>query len=184
MKIRSGAFAILMAFRYSITEILTKRDICREAQKFCDNEMEANWHAGRPQGAWNGIKTLKNHKLVNEQGYASYTPNGFRDRPHSYSLTRDGDLFIDALLANRPEALDAAMKAAGSDHRTPFSRGIGVPMGTQRNGYVSLESTPLASSNKSKNIYDDKVELEEWIATASVGDRKEFKVGKDRRKNT
>lgn len=186
MKIRSGAFAILMAFRYSITEILTKRDICREAQKFCDNEMEANWHAGRPQGAWNGIKTLKNHKLVNEQGHASYTPNGFRDRPHSYSLTRDGDLFIDALLANRPEALDAAIKAAGSDPRRPFSRGIGVPMGTsdisQRNGYVSLESTPLVSSNKSKNIYDDKVELEEWIATASVGDRKEFKVGKDRRK--
>jgi hypothetical protein len=130
MKIRPGAFAILMAFRYSLTEILTKRDICREAQKFCGSHMEANWHAGRTYGGWKGIDTLKSKSYVKEQGYATYTPNGFRDRPHSLSLTRDGEMFIEALLAHRPEAVEAAKQASGRDPRTLSYGTVGTWLGT------------------------------------------------------
>ena len=184
MKIRGGAFAILMAFRYSMTEILSKRDIIREAQKFSDEEMEGNYHAGRMYGSWNNIKTLKNRGLVKEQGYATYTPNGFRDRPHTFSLTRDGELFIDALLASRPEAVEAARQAAGRDPRTPFAMGgtpRGVPHHTPLNSLSPILPHSGDPSTKLANMQDDRVKLEEWLKTASEGDRKEFKVGKDRR---
>lgn len=180
--IRGGAFAILMAFRYSLTEILTKRDICREAQKFCDSEMESNFHAGRTRGAWKAKDTLKNRGFIKEQGFTTYTPNGFRDRPHTFSLTRDGELFIDALLANRPEAVDAARQAAGRDPRTPFA--VGVAMGTPAsNPFPGNFLSPVLSGGSNKLAYmeTDRAELEEWLATASVGDRREFKVGKERR---
>lgn len=186
MKIRGGAFAILMAFRYSVTEILTKRDICREAQKFCDDQMESNYLAGRTYGSWKSIDTLKNRNLVKEQGYATYTPNGFRDRPHTYSLTRDGEMFIEALLAQRPEAVEAARQAAGRDPKTPFSLGAGT-RAMESPTLPGIRSTPLFSSsssfrtNKRANMEADWAELEEWIAAASVGDRKDFKVGKERR---
>jgi hypothetical protein len=188
MKIRSGAFAILMAFRYSLTEIMTKRDICRESQKFCDSQMEANWHAGRTYGGWKGIDTLKSKNFVMEQGYATYTPRGFRDRPHSFSLTRDGEMFIEALLAYRPEAVEAARQASGRDPRTLVNRTVGTTLGTPAslhrpagNVSIGLTPTPVTSSNKSANMEADGVELKEWIATASVGDRKDFRVGRERR---
>lgn len=180
--IRGGAFAILMAFRYSLTEILTKRDICREAQKFCDTEMEGNYHAGRTFGAWKAKDTLKNRNLLKEQGYKHYTPNGFRDRQHTYSLTRDGEMFIDALLKTRPEAVQAAQQAAGRDPRTPFGigAGIGTPASTP---FEANFLSPVLSGGRNKlaNMENDRAELEEWLKTASVGDRKEFKVGRQRR---
>ena len=180
--IRGGAFAILMAFRYSLTEILTKRDICREAQKFCDSEMESNFRAGRTNGAWKSKDTLTNRGFVKEQGFTTYTPNGFRDRPHTFSLTRDGELFIDALLTNRPEAVDAARQAAGRDPRTPFAAGvtIGIPASNPFPGNF-LSPVLSGGSNKLANMETDRAELEEWLATASVGDRKAFKVGRERR---
>ena len=94
-------------------EIEKARSSLSEAQKLCDSEMESNFHAGRTRGAWKAKDTLKNRGFIKEQGFTTYTPNGFRDRPHTFSLTRDGELFINALLANRPEAVDAARQAAG-----------------------------------------------------------------------
>ena len=184
MKIRGGVFAILMAFRYSMTEILSKRDIIREAQKFSDEEMEGNYHAGRKYGSYSNMKTLKNRGLVKEQGYATYTPNGFRDRPHTFSLTRDGELFIDALLASRPEAVEAARQATGRDPRTPFAMG-GTPRSLPNHTPLHSLSPILPRggdpATKLANMQDDRVKLEEWLKVASEGDRKEFKVGKDRR---
>ena len=68
---------------------------------------------------------------------------------------------------------------------------VASPFGNNRFGHTaashthmppSSSSTTRISDSKSKNIYSDKTELEEWIATAEVGDRKNFKAGKDRRK--
>jgi len=182
IKIRGGAFAILMAFRYSLTEILTKRDIIREAQKFCESEMDSNFRAGRTHGGWAGIKTLKDRNLVKDQGYTHYTSHGFRDKPHTYSLTRDGEMFIDALLRNRPEAVYAARQAAGRDPRTPFAMGAG--MGTPASTPFDTNfNSPLLASGGSKlaNMNNDRAEFEEWLKTANVGDRKEFEIGRERR---
>lgn len=49
MKVRGGAFAILMAFHQAGDQrhSMTKDQICRAAQPFCDEAMDANWHAGK-----------------------------------------------------------------------------------------------------------------------------------------
>ena len=109
IKIRGGAFAILMAFHHSQTDVLLKRQIIAEGQKFCDEQMEP-W---RPHGAWSGIITLKDHNLITEEGKAQYTDRGWRSSPHKFTLTRDGRMFIEALLTNRPEAEAARRQAAG-----------------------------------------------------------------------
>ena len=99
IKIRGGAFAILMAFHHSLTDVLTKSQICKEAQRYCDEQMEANYMAGRTYGAWKAIDTLKSHSFVTEQSFRSVSGGRWRDAPHKYTLTRDGKLFIEALLA-------------------------------------------------------------------------------------
>ena len=201
MKIRGGAYAILMAFHYSQTEVLRKNQICQEAQQFCDEQMESNYHAGRMYGAWKAIDTLKSHHLVTEQGFATHTGGGFRDRPHEYTLTRDGKLFIAALLMNRPEAAAAARQAAGEGAgagsgafatgaaRAAYGGNGGLPFhdpfARTLNHIPSyllggVRSTPIS---RSSNADGDRVELEQWIETAELGDQKEFKVGKERRKH-
>jgi len=182
IKIRGGAYAILMTFQYSQTDILRKAQICSEGQKFCDEQMDANFHAGRMHGAWSSMKTLKTRHLVNDQGNIRYTGNGFRDSPHSFSLTRDGKLFIQALFANRPEAEEIARQAVRGGG-SPF-RGA-VATSTTASYTSSTASSPFPGiivRGKTGNIDMDRSQLEQWIATARVGERKEFKVGKDRRK--
>ena len=112
LKIRGGAFAILMAFHHSQTDVLLKAQIIREGQKFCDEQMEANYMAGRPHGAWSGIKALKDHNFVTEQRARQYSTHS--GSPSKYTLTRDGKMFIEALLANRPEAEAAWRQAVGT----------------------------------------------------------------------
>jgi len=61
---------------------------------------------------------------------------------------------------------------------------LGTPASLHRpagNVSIGLTPTPVASSSKSANMEADAVELKEWIATASVGDRKDFRVGRERR---
>ncbi|MGK3752984.1 MAG: ERCC4-type nuclease [Bacillariaceae sp.] len=200
LKVRGGSFAILMAFHHSQSSVLRKSQICVEAQRFCDDQMDANFHAGRTYGAWASIKTLTSRNLVSDSGFrGGFVPGrGMRDRPHDYSLTKDGELFIKALLAKRPAAAAAAGQVVGLESRplldgSPAFRANNVasPFGNNRFGHTaashthmppSSSSTTRISDSKSKNIYSDRTELEEWIATAEVGDRKNFKAGKDRRK--
>ena len=74
IKLRSGAFAILMAFHLSQRATMTKDDIIATGQRFCDEEMEANYHAGRSYGAWKGNDTLKKHGLITSDHRVQFRP--------------------------------------------------------------------------------------------------------------
>lgn len=202
IKIRGGAFAILMAFHHSQTDVLLKRQIIAEGQKFCDEQMEANYMAGRPHGAWSGIKTLKEHNFITEEGKAQRTDRGWRSAPHKFTLTRDGKMFIDALLTNRPEAEAARRQAAGigaggrSTFASPGMRVGGgggayasparhtlshIPPGARIIGPIGGEFPISGGMRTNGNVERDRAELEDWMATAQVGESKLFNVGKDRR---
>lgn len=109
IKKRGGAFAILMAFHTAAydDQVLTKEDICRLAQPYCDTEMDANYMAGRARGAWSSIKTLEAHDLIMVQKRrVQYDGNagGFRSLGcNSYMLTANGKLFIQALFQRNPD---------------------------------------------------------------------------------
>ena len=119
LKIRSGAFGILMAFHHSQSSVLEMNTICEEAQRFCDDQMDSNFHKGRMYGAWASMKTLTSHHLVSDSGFSSGYLSGriLRDHPHDFSLTKEGELFIKALLTNRPEAAAAAGQVIGLGSR-------------------------------------------------------------------
>ena len=204
LKIRGGAFAILMAFHHSQTDVLLKAQIIREGQKFCDEQMDANYMAGRPHGAWSGIKTLKDHNFVTEESNRQYTDRGWRSSPSKYTLTRDGKMFIEALLANRPEAEVARRQAAGTgvgagsvfgspgmrvggaggnSYASPARHTLNhIPPGARIIGPVGGDLTFSSDrSGTSRNVEKDRAELEQWMDTANVGESKLFDVGKDRR---
>lgn len=202
IKIRGGAFAILMAFHHSQTDVLLKRQIIAEGQKFCDEQMEANYMAGRQHGAWSGIKTLKDHNLITEEGKAQRTDRGWRSAPHKFTLTRDGKLFIDALLTNRPEAEAARRQAAGvgagarstfaspgmrvggggNTYASPARHTLGhIPPGARIIGPIGGDFPISGGMGTNSNAERDRAELEDWMATAQVGESKLFNVGKDRR---
>ena len=172
IKIRGGAFAILMAFHHSPSDVLLKRQILQQAQPFCDDQMEANYMAGRTYGAWKAIDTLKQKHFVSEQGHRYFSPTagGFRDRPHQYTLTRDGKLFLQALLATRPEAA----QAAGVVHD-----GGGTGAGNNFRGATAGSASTSASLDH--NSIQDIERLDTFVTTAQVGDSIDFKVGKKRR---
>jgi hypothetical protein len=58
IKMRGGAYAILMAFHFSQAKALTKAQLCTAAQEYCDEEMEPNFGAGRCYGHGVAKKTL------------------------------------------------------------------------------------------------------------------------------
>ena len=118
IKKRGGAYAILMAFHTTAydDQLLTKEDICRLAQPYCDTEMEANFMAGRSRGAWSSIKTLEDHDLIMVQKRrVEYNGNagGFRSLgSNSYMLTANGKLFIQALFQRNPDLKEQIKSAA------------------------------------------------------------------------
>ena len=190
LKIRGGAFAILMAFYHSQSDVLRKSQICREAQRFCDDEMESNFHGGRMYGAWSSMKTLQSHQLVTGGGTnPTFGTRGFRSQPAEYTLTRNGKLFIDALFSKRPEAATAGQVISGTSFAAAASPAAASPFfGDQNVNHTASHyhaSSPLTTrvvSRKGSNMYTDKTDLDEWIKFATIGDQKKFKVGKDRRK--
>ena len=188
IKARSGSYAILMAFHHSTIKTLSKDEICSKAQPFCDTDLDANFHAGRMHGAWSSNKTLLKHGLINQTGGgAQYVDGvGFRGQKNYYTLTRDGEQFIECMLRKFPhDTTGGAARAAAapvnntgqilsgaSIKRSPFS----TP-----NRAVRPASTK-ASRNK-ELAQGDGEKLLNWImTTAQVGDTMDFKVGKARRK--
>ena len=154
IKQRGGAFAILMAFHTTAYDgqVLTKPDICRLAQPYCDTEMEANYMAGRARGAWSSIHTLEQHDLIMVQKRrVQYdgTAGGFRSQgSNSYMLTANGKLFIQALFQRNPDlqqqmgsgALPMSTRRGISSNRHNEMDGFGFPLDAP-NGEV-VESWP------------------------------------------
>ena len=165
IKKRGGAFAILMAFHTAAydDQVLTKDDICRLAQPYCDTEMDANYMAGRARGAWSSIKTLEAHDLIMVQKRRTHydgNAGGFRSLGcNSYMLTANGKLFIQALFQLNPDlkqhigtAADATLggRAVSSNNYDAFAD-IGfldVPNGNLEESWQD-DYTPFASTSSS-----------------------------------
>ena len=179
MKIRGGAFAILMAFHTAGSRhSMTRDQICRAAQPYCDEAMEANWHAGRPHGAWKGHETLQKHGLLGSDNKAKPFYNahagGFRCLgKNSYYLTREGELFIEALLKYKPEVKEIIQRTGAF---------VTPPRGSPRGGLFAYTSPPSSARSRGA-VEDDRQRLMDWVKTAKVGEQIDFDVSKERRKS-
>lgn len=178
IKIRGGAFAILMAFHSAgDRHSMTQDQICRAAQPFCDEAMEANWNAGRPYGALKSKDTLIKHGLLGaNKGKASYTGRGWRSEKNSYFLTREGELFIEALFKLKPEA----RKQIQQHTSVPVAASFGAARHfdtAAAPSFAHISSTSTRGGNA-----DDRRRLMDFAAKTRAGDEVHFDVSKERRK--
>lgn len=182
IKARGGAYAILMAFHHSQSKTLTKDQICNAAQPYCDEDMRENYLAGRTYGAWKSKDTLERHLLLTKQGgRARYVDGvGFRrNEPDSYTLTRNGEKFIEAMLRKFPQSAAA-----------PASASVGangpVRAFTNNSPFVTPSRAGHAVSEKrsGSNLEEgDEEKLRDWVLSAKLNETIDFKVGKARRKH-
>jgi hypothetical protein len=187
IKIRGGAFAILMAFHLSQRTVLTKEQIIASGQRFCDEEMDANWHNGRPHGAWSGNTTLKKHGLINVNNRVAFREGvGLRAQGKStYELTRDGEKFIEALLDRHPHIRqEVEVCRAAAPQQSPLMREEGYVQQSVRSTQTGSHrgTSKVKHSGLSENSKKDFIELRAWVLTAAIGNQNVFKVGKDRRR--
>ena len=169
-----------MAFQHSTLRTLSKDEICSRAQPFCDTDMEANFHAGKMHGAWSSNKTLIRHGLVNiTAGGANYIDGvGFRGQKNRYTLTSDGEKFIEELLRKFPQGAPTIQQttAPSPGHTAGIKRS---PFHTP----TRARRPASATMNRSKDLAKvDEEKLRSWIATAQINGTMDFKVGKARRK--
>ncbi|KAL3920351.1 MAG: hypothetical protein SGILL_003309 [Bacillariaceae sp.] len=123
IKMRGGAYAIVMAFHFSQAKTMTKTQLCMAAQEYCDEEMEPNYAAGRSYGAWSSKRTLLNHGLIRESrttqmGRKGHMCNGVFE----YSLTDNGVQFKEALLKKFPLTTNAKKSIPLKEHPRPVQR--------------------------------------------------------------
>jgi hypothetical protein len=188
IKARSGSYAILMAFHHSTIKTLSKDEICLKAQPFCDTDMEPNFHAGRMHGAWSSNKTLLKHGLINQTGGgAQYVDGvGFRGQKSSYTLTRDGEQFIECMLRKFPQGATggaAARAAAPVNNTGQLLSGANIKRSPFRTPNHTVRPTSGKASRNKELAQGDGEKLLNWIiTTAQVGDTMIFKIGKARRK--
>lgn len=203
IKKRGGAFAILMAFYVSpANQVLTKQQICETGQAFCDTQMEENFLAGRSRGAWASIKTLESHGLVAGQrsavGY-SERAGGLRSHgPSTYTLTRNGQLFTQALLVKNPEVQRQIRAVRGGSNTTGFSfatqqhyqatattnvSGRAAAAWSNVDAFNLLSASPPQGSTSNDANGDDEQELRNWLELALPGHQKVFILGNDDRQN-
>ena len=184
IKIRGGAFAVLMAFHVCGKErqSMTKDQIIRAAQPFCDEAMEGNFNAGRPIGAWKGNQTLINHGLLHiQKARVAYNERagGLRAMgKNSYTLTREGEQFIEALLKRHPDIQTQIPQ------RQTTSRGNSSSLSSNfdANNTPSLHNHEHVHDFGIPNEEVDRRRLLDWMSAAAAGSSIVFKVGKDRRK--
>ncbi|KAG7347817.1 ERCC4 domain containing protein [Nitzschia inconspicua] len=194
---RSGAHAILMAFHHgNIEATVTREQICETVRhlNLCDEVMEANYHQGRMYGAWKAKDTLIKHGFLLEYSAGvSYTSRGFRSNGmHTYSITERGKRAIQYLLNKWPDT--RACPRPGYGWNNPPRDGLGLrdpsaamdPV-ARRVGSAHLilpdeDDVLLLPIKENKQIDDDERDLRTWLATASVGSQKSWKMGKERRK--
>lgn len=123
IKMRGGAYAILLAFHFSETKTMTKAQLSTAAQEHCDEEMEPNFHAGRSYGAWSSKHTLISHGLIQESRTTQMGPKGrVCNGVFIYSLTQNGTIFIEALLKKFPH-----IESAHSTHVTLDNKALNAP---------------------------------------------------------
>jgi hypothetical protein len=117
IKTGGGACSILMAFHVCQKSVMTKAELIQVAQPFCDEAMEGNYMQGRTYGAWKGIVTLSKHGLIlTSKARVAYDQSAGGMRAlgvSSYTITREGEKFIQALLETRPALREMVEKTRG-----------------------------------------------------------------------
>jgi hypothetical protein len=107
MTFRGGSYAILKFFgEHPRGTQLTRDQICRGAQRFCDDQMILSYHhaggrAGMMKQGWKSMDTLVKHQLVHRiDSGATFTSYGFRSNGvHQFVLTAEGERFIPLMRA-------------------------------------------------------------------------------------
>ena len=200
IKLRSGAFAILMALHLSRKDVMTKEEICRVGAPWCDQPMMPNFSRGEVYAGWSSIATLERQHLVVRNSSIVYNERvgGLRNQgAHSFSLTKQGKQFIAALLETKMEMREF-IQNQGLGIGTDYDRGLSTrtsisslvstvatpAIDTCRVGAAAAASTPQRSVPRvTPLMLKDEESLRSWAETARIGQQKEFKVGKDRRKH-
>eukprot|EP00961_Rhodomonas_salina_P061827 830017-Rhodomonas_salina.3 len=165
-----------------------KQQLITKAQPYCSEPMKENHFAGRDISGWKSMGRLVEHAFVDkvnkfgDRRAAAYN----RGPQDEYRLTDKGARFIEEVLKKWPTQFIAAPPASGNG---------GVPMQDYRDDLDALNGSPQrrrapsaspgtgAASSGKKLFRKDADELREWAATASAGDEREFRVGKDRRQS-
>jgi ERCC4-type nuclease len=189
LKKHGGAYAILLAFHFSARDTMTKDQILSNAQPYSNEAMDSDYFAGRMYGAWKGKDTLVKHDLLTEHksGPRWILNQGFRSKgKHSFSITPSGKKFIQAMFEKWPDA-----KIPKSDHlvpppgsSSPASSAPRAPTTPPHRHSTTPTTTASASKTPNKKSSDDEQGLRDFVLSdGSVGDTKEFKVGKQRRKH-
>ena len=156
MHFRGGGYAILMAFSDGMKKYGTdfrgpmfKQQIIKEAQPYCDDEMEPNYWSGTRVSGWMSIDTLIRHGLVSKlDNHRARASAGFNRGPQNeYALTDLGARFVGAMLAKYPS--DDAAVAAGQ-YASPLGKRAASPRGSQPAKRVRTHSpAPRSSSRRS-----------------------------------
>ena len=160
-----GSYAILMAFHHSQTKTLTRTEICRLGQNHCNEPMETNFLQGIMHAGISSLSTLSSHKLILTQ------------REHlkesTYTLTRDGEQFTEALLAKFPpdDLLLSKTQEPRPSNPPPFTKDLST--------YIS--NIKRRGTSRSMFKEQDMEELCDWCKSAPRFSIKKFKVGSDRR---
>lgn len=159
---RGGGYAILRALwdaekSPSYEGFLTKDQICRHGQKYCDVPMRDNHFEGRDHGhGWESNKTLVSHRFIERDKAGKSWSTNFRGPKDRISLTQAGRDFVPQMLQKFGDIDDGEADA-------PAPRMARVVKATKKSP-------------------EDLAALQTWADTAPIGAEKEFQVSKDRRK--
>lgn len=170
IKMKGGAYAILMALHFSRADAMTKAQICSAAQPYCDEDMEPNFSSGRAYGAWSSKKTLINHGLIQERrttqmGRRGHVCNGVFE----YSLTSDGKLFLEALLEKFPpeESQESLNEVATTDNFKENMKKVTDEKNLLKNDQFTAKTTITMPIGKQKNGQRVKHQLQQCISIDS-----------------
>jgi len=194
IKMRGGAYAILLAFHYSDVDTMTKDQICEAAQEFCDEAMDANYMAGRPRGAFSAKNTLVKHLLVQENrsqqkgGCWTYTITEHgkqftKAMMDKFQLSDDGlgqasPLSIDLKPATEPCGFDNKNTSHNPYIKNPYMKN------KQQRGMQRMVTTPSPNKGRSRTTklqQNDRQKLLDWLETAVKEEQMKFNVGESRR---
>jgi ERCC4-type nuclease len=164
MKKGGGSYAILMAFHYSQKKTLTRTEICRLGQDYCTEPMETNFLQGTVHAGISSLSTLASHRLI-------LTSREYQ-QGSIYSLTRDGERFIEALLEKFPQVDPHGLKMAEATPDQPPSR---------RESPTSSTRRKRSGTTRINRKEQDLLELLDWLKSAPCFAIKKFKMGTDRR---
>ncbi|GAB5354229.1 hypothetical protein AAMO2058_000101800 [Amorphochlora amoebiformis] len=165
---RSGSYAILMAFHDTNSEMMRKSKIIQAAQKYCDEAMDTDYHAGRLFSGWSSIRTLERHRLIIRRDRRDARRSvGWRGGPSDeFYVTERGKRFTAAMIhrfnPSTPRGL-AGHIAPAAGHRihtlipsSPVSRPVSKYVPTSSTTFREFDML-TSSSSGSRSLHGAQV---------------------------